>query len=279
MKRARPERAGSDLPLFAFLGLVMIFMLAPIAIVVVDSFNSVAYGTWPPPSFSLRWYGRLFRQGGFGIAAVHSLEVGVVATAVALLVGTLASLALVRYRFPGRGAIHSFLLAPMIVPKVSLGLAAFILFLRLHIYGSLFSLMLGHVVITLPFVVTLVSAGLLRVNRTLEEAAMDLGASAWQAFLKATLPQIRRSLAVAAIFSFVISFDEVDASIFMVNPRNTTLPIAMYIYMQKYQDPTLAALSTILVGATLVLALVVLLGFGPSGLAQTVWSRGATGTR
>ena len=111
--------------------------------------------------------------------------------------------------------------------------------------------------ITLPFVVTLVVAGLARVDRTLEEAAMDLGAVPRQVIWRATLPQMRGALAAAAAFAFIISFDELDATIFIVGQTDNTLPVSMFIYMEKYQDPTLAALSTLLIGGALILGVAI----------------------
>lgn len=254
------------------LAAVVVFMAAPILIVIVNSFNSTSYGQWPPPSLSLRWYGNLFQQQDFGAAAVRSVFVAVGATALTLVVGTMAAVALVRMRLPGRAAINGFLLSPMIVPHVALGLAGFTLFLRLHIYGTVPSLVFAHGVLLLPFVVTIVGAGLVRLDPSLEEAATDLGASRLRAFWAVAVPQFRASLAIAAVLGMVVSFDELDASIFLVSPQNQTLPVAMYTYMQKYQDPTLSALSTLLIAATLILASVMLRFFGPSGLAQAVAS-------
>lgn len=255
------------------LALVLLFMVAPIAIVVINSFNSVAYGAWPPPGLSTRWYQNLADQPGFGDAALLSVEVGLAATALALVCGGLAALAFVRYSFPGRSAINGFLLSPMLVPKVSIGLAAFMLFLRVHVYGSFPSLVLAHTVLVLPFMVTILASGLVRVDRRLEEAAMDLGASPARVLWHVTLPQVQRSLVAALVLSFVISFDEVDATIFMVSPRQPTLPVAMYNYMQKFQDPTLAALSTVLIVATFVLAAVAFRNFGLAGFAQALGRR------
>ena len=271
---ARP-RAGIDpltASLNAFLLLTLLFVVAPIAIVVVNSFNSVSFGAWPPPSYSLRWYANLADQTEFAGAAIRSVEIGFAATAASLIAGTLAALALVRLRFPGKAAVNGFLLSPLIIPKVALGLGGFVLFLRLGVYGSLPSLFLAHVVLTLPFMVSIVAAGLVRVHRSLEEAAMDLGATPVRAYLEVTVPQIRRSLTAACVLSFVISFDEVDASIFLVAPRAPTLPTAMYIYMQKFQDPTLAALSTLLIAGTLLLAISLFAFAGPGGVAQLVSS-------
>jgi ABC-type spermidine/putrescine transport system permease subunit II len=158
----------------------------------------------------------------------------------------------------------------MIVPHVALGLAGFTLFLRLHIYGTLPSLVFAHAVLLLPFVVTIVGSGLVRVDHTLEEAAMDLGSTRVGAFWAVAVPQFRPSLLIAAVLGLVVSFDELDASIFLVSPQNATLPVAMYTYMQKFQDPTLSALSTVLIVATLAVAFVLIRFFGPSGLTQAV---------
>lgn len=246
--RIRPAR----LALYVFLAAGLVFMVLPIAIVVVESFNSSSFGQWPPPGFSTRWYGRLFNEGGFGAPAIRSIELALVATAGSLVAGTLAALAIARYRFPGRRGVQGFIVAPLIVPKVSIGIAAFILFLKFGFYGSFESLVLVHIVVTLPFVVTLAVAGFARIDRTLEEAAADLGGSPRQVLWRVTLPQMRATLAAAAAFSFIISFDELDASIFVVGQQSNTLPTAMYIYMQKYQDPTLAALSTLLIAGALI---------------------------
>jgi putative spermidine/putrescine transport system permease protein len=237
--------------LYVFLVLGLAFMVLPIAIVVVNSFNSSSFGEWPPPGFSTRWYGNLFHNAGFGGPAVRSIELAFAATASSLVLGTLAALAIARFRFPGRRAVQGYVAAPLIVPKVAIGIAAFILFLKVGWYGSFGSLVLAHAVITLPFVITLAVAGFARVDRMLEEAAADLGAVPRQVLLRATLPQMRGTMIAAAVFSFIISFDELDASIFLVGQQTNTLPTAMFIYMEKYQDPTLAAVSTLLIGASL----------------------------
>jgi ABC-type spermidine/putrescine transport system permease subunit II len=188
---------------------------------------------------------------------VRSVELALAATACSLVLGTLAALAIARFRFPGRRAVQGFVAAPLIVPKVAIGIAAFILFLKVGLYGSFGSLVLAHTVITLPFVITLAVAGFARVDHMLEEVATDLGAVPRQMFFRATLPQMRGPMIAAAVFSFIISFDELDASIFLVGQHTNTLPTAMFIYMEKYQDPTLAALSTLLIGASLVAAVAI----------------------
>lgn len=252
-------------PLYAFLVLGVAFAIVPIVIVVVDSFNSSSFGQWPPPGFSTRWYANLFHNGGFGKPAIKSLELATVATLGSLVVGTVAALGLTRYRFFGKRPLQGFIASPLIVPKVAIGFAAFILFLKLGWYGSFGSLVLAHILITLPFVVTMAVAGFARVDRTIEEAAMDLGAPPLTVLWRATLPQLRGALMAAAAFSFIVSFDELDASIFIVGQQANTLPVAMFIYMEKFQDPTLAALSAVLIGASLVVAALLALLIGRLG--------------
>lgn len=264
--RVRPGR----LALYAFLVVGLVFMVLPIAIIVVESFNSSPFGQWPPPGFSTRWYKQLVDEGGFGTPAIRSLQLALAATAGSLVAGTLAALAIARYRFPGRRGVQSFIVAPLIVPKVSIGIAAFILFLKFGVYGSFESLVLVHIVVTLPFVVTLAVAGFARIDRTLEEAAADLGGSPRQVLWRVTMPQMRATLAAAAAFSFIISFDELDASIFVVGQRSNTLPTAMYIYMQKFQDPTLAALSALLIAGALIGAAAVALVIVRIGGLRTI---------
>ena len=124
-----------------------------------------------------------------------------------------------------------------------------------------------------PFALVLLTASLVNVNRTLEEAAMDLGAGPLRTFWSVTLPQIRAGLVVAAVFAFITSFDETEASIFLVRPSNTTLPIQMFLYLEQYQNPTLAALSTLLIAATIVLVVIALRFVRGAELARLVARR------
>jgi ABC-type spermidine/putrescine transport system permease subunit II len=260
-------------PLTAILMAVLVFMVAPIVFVVVNSFNGAAYGAWPPPSLSLRWYRNLAQYPDFAGAAWLSLGVSAAATVLALLLGVLAAVAMVRYRFPGKAAVRALLVSPLVVPKIAIGLGVFILALRLGVPGSQLSLVAVHTLLILPFVVTIVAAGLFRVDPSQEEAARDLGASAVQAFLRVVVPQVRRPIVAAAVLAAIISFDEVDATIFVAAPDRPTLPVAMYVFLQKYQDPTLAALSTVLIVATVAVTGLLLAVMGAQGLAEALGGR------
>ncbi|MTD15213.1 ABC transporter permease subunit [Nakamurella sp. YIM 132087] len=238
------------------LTLGLVFLAAPLVFVVINSFNDSSYGAWPPPGFGLRWYRRLFEQDGLLPAALASLWIAALAAAIALAVGTAAAVSLTRFRYPGRGLVDALLMAPLIVPKVAIGLGAFILILKAGGYGQMFPLVGLHVILLIPFAINIIGGALVRIPRVYEQAARDLGAGPVRAFVLATLPQLRTSLGAAFALCFMISFDEVDATVFVVAPNQDTLPVWMYQYMQQYQDPTVAALSTILIALSTLLVVV-----------------------
>lgn len=242
--------------MMGWLAATYIFVLSPLIIIVISSFSSSRYGAWPPPGWSTKWYTNLAAQEGLGQAIYASLYIAIWATVIVIVIGTCAAIAFHRYSSRPLKLFATFSHAPMIVPKVSLGLAAFLLIHRLNIFEGVTGIMLMHVVITLPFVLIVLTSALSRTDSTLDEAARDLGAKPFRAFNASTLFAIRPALIASALFAFIISFDEVDMTIFMLAPGQQTLPVWMFVYMQKFQDPTLAALATILLAFSLVIAAV-----------------------
>jgi len=247
--QARETRADRtrDAVLRGILALGVGFVLLPLAIVVFYSFSSVAYGVFPPPGLSLRWYANLADQPAFRGAFLRSLGIGIAATGLALVTGLPCALALVRGRFPGLEALRAFLLSPIVMPKIVLGVGWFIFFARLGIQGGVGPLILAHTIVVLPFVVNILAANLVGLDPSLEEAAQDLGASRPTVLWRIVLPQIRSGLAVSTLLAFIVSFDQVESSIFLTRGENNTLPIEMFLYMEKWQDPTIAALSALLI--------------------------------
>ena len=237
------------------LACVLIFMAAPIVIVVVNSFNASPFNIWPPSGFTLDWYARALGSPAFQRGMVNSVVIGILSTALVLLVGTPMAYALARFDFPGAKAVRAVLLGPLVVPRVAIGFALFVLFIatRSGLYGTVPGVVIGHAVLMLPFVVAVLVANLGEVDPAFEEAARDLGAGPVTAFVKVVLPQIRPGLVVAGLFAFITSFDEVETTIFLVKPAVNTLPIEMYLYLDQNQDPTLAALSTLLIALSFVL--------------------------
>jgi putative spermidine/putrescine transport system permease protein len=235
------------LALWTYTVLGIIFILAPLVIVVVNSFSPVAYNVFPPEGFSTRWYENLAGQAAFYAGAWRSLVLATLATLGSLVIGTMAGYALVRYRLPMPNLVKAFMLSPIVMPKIVLGVALFMFFVRIGTLGGYSSLLLTHMLVVLPFVISLVSAALFSFDWTLQEAAMDLGAGPLETFFRVILPEISVSMVVAAVFAFVTSFDQVETTLFLVRPGDNTLPIEMFLYLQKWQDPTIAALSTVLI--------------------------------
>lgn len=233
------------LGIFTVFGVV--YVISPLAIVVLNSFSSVAYNVFPPDGYSTRWYENLAAQSPFYVAALRSVVLALTAMAAAMVIGTMAAYSIVRYRPRAADLIKSFLLSPIVLPNIVLGVAVFMFFIRTGLYGTYFSLAITHVVVVLPFVIAVLTAALANYDWTLQEAAMDLGAGPVRTFLKVTMPQISVSMIISAVFAFVTSFDQVETTLFLVRAGDNTLPIEMFLYLQKWQDPTIAALSTVLI--------------------------------
>jgi putative spermidine/putrescine transport system permease protein len=228
-----------------------VFMALPIAMVLWLSFFSNEILSLPPEGYSLRWYSEMFGQRQFIGGFWTSLTVALLATACGLLVTTPASFALTRLRFPGREAILQLLMSPLIVPAIVIGSSLYMAFVEFEILtgfgivGSTWGLAVGHVLITIPWSIRLITANLVGVDASVEEAALSLGASPLVAALKVTLPLIWPGVVAAALFSFVVSFGNLEISLLLVAPGNTTLPIAILQYLQWKIDPTIAAVSAL----------------------------------
>jgi putative spermidine/putrescine transport system permease protein len=271
-------RAG----LMLWLGGVLVFLVSPLVFVVINSFNASAVSEFPPTGFSLRWYADALSYGPFGTGLRQSLIVGLSSAAVAMFTGTLASIALVRYKFKGRSLMQAVFVAPFAMPKVALGLAGLILFLRLGdlfnaqelMVGTPIDLVMMHALVATPLVVVIVSAGLLGVERSVEEAAEDLGASPRQTLMRVTLPLILPALVIAAVFAFNQSFDEVEMALFLSPLFGQTLPVEMYLYMVRAQDPTMAAVSTLILGVSFTVVIVLAWRFGAQRVIQASQRRG-----
>jgi putative spermidine/putrescine transport system permease protein len=237
------------------LGALAVAVLAlPIVVLVGVSLNAGVEQVFPPRGVSLRWYENLANRGGFLEAARLTLALAIGSTVFSVVVSLCAGVALTRYRFAGRDAILTLLLSPLIVPQVVVGMGFLVTLSALGIFSSVVSLALLHCVITLPFALRVVVSALSAAQPSLEEAARSLGAPPLHAFLGVTVPQIAPGLAAAAVFAFVTSFENFTASQFLVFDR-TTLPVALYTSVQTENDPTAAALSSIIVLAVVVCAI------------------------
>ncbi len=225
----------------AWIGFVI--LLLPVFIVVLAGLNSGEYLTFPPEGLSLRWVVEFLTSETWMGAYLFSLLLALITMAVSTVLGTMAAIVLARYRFPGRDLLRAYFLSPLILPGVVLGLALYVFFVttNLGLARTLTGLVIGHVLVTCPYVIGTVSAALVSFDQSLEEAARSLGADAWTAFRRITLPNISAGMMAGAIFAFIVSFGQFDVSLFLSTPDLTPLPIALYISLRYTFEPTAAA--------------------------------------
>ncbi len=242
--------------LAALRALIYLYLLAPILIVIPVSFSASAFIVFPPQGFSLRWYHNFFSSRELTESLWLSIRLAFSVTCVSTLIGTMTSLALVRYRFWGKETLRSVFMAPMILPGVVLGIAFLIYFSRTPLSHTFWSLFFAHLVVTIPYVIWTMSAALQGFDRVLEEAAASLGARPLTAFRTVTLPLLKPGVIAGAIFAFVTSFDELAISIFLTGPRLSTLPVQIYNYIEFTSDPTIAAISVVLILFTIAIVLI-----------------------
>ncbi|SEG90119.1 putative spermidine/putrescine transport system permease protein [Thermomonospora echinospora] len=225
--------------------LIGVYLILPVLIVVPMSFSDSSFLSFPPGQMSLRWFHNILDDPIWIDSALASLKVALASSICAVVLGVLAALALVRGHIPFRNTITAILLAPLIVPYVIIGLAAYIAFLQLGLTQTTLGFVLVHTCLAVPYVVINVVAGLVSVDRRLEMAAMSLGAGPVTTFFKVTLPLILPSVLAGGLFAFFISWDEVVTAIFLSGPDLTTLPVQMWSGIRVQIDPTVAALSTL----------------------------------
>lgn len=231
--------------LTALVAVAYTYMLGPIAVVLVEAFNASDQMQFPPAGLSLRWFRQLAGHEGFLVSFRVSLVLGLITAVAATIGGTLAAYGLIRFRRPKQAGIETLLLAPLYVPRVILGMALLLSLSKLGLTGSLTGMAVGHVLITLPFVVRTVSASLYDTDPAVEEAARSLGATPRQAFLRVTMPLTRSGIVAGAIFAFIISFSDVYLALFISGPETITLPLRLFNFMEWEQTPLVAAVSTV----------------------------------
>lgn len=225
------------------------FISLPLVFVTWLAFFKQEFPSFPPEGYTLQWFGAIAGNSAFTNGFLTSLQVGVAATLAGLALGVPASLILVRRQFLGRGVLNQLLLMPLIVPGVVMGTSIYVFQIEaeiateLPILGSMAGLIGAHTLIVIPWCVRLVAASLAGVDRSVEEAAQSLGADQWTTFFRVTLPTIRPGVVAAALFGFVMSFGNLEMSLFLVAPGQTTLPIAILQYLEWRLDPTVAAAS------------------------------------
>jgi len=267
-KRRQPNKRGHP-GLAAYTWLVYLFLYAPIGILVLFSFNRARQtAVWE--GWTLEWYRSLAGNDLILTSVKNSLVVGLVATAIATVVGTLVALALGRYRFRGEGATRALLYLPVIIPEIVLGAALVTFFGALAMRLSLLTVIVAHVVFCVSYVAIVVRARLSGFDRSLEEAALDLGARPLATFVRVTLPLIAPGIVAGALLSFTISIDDYVITSFVAGVGATTLPLQIYSMLKVGVTPEVNAVSSLLLLVTIVMITIA------TRLQQTPPERGET---
>lgn len=231
----------------AVAALTVAFLLTPLVVTVAVSFGSSAVFTLPAPSWSLRWYEALMRSRDLWPAVFTSLQLAALSTALSLLLGTLCAIGLLRGDFRGREAIVTFLVSPLLLPGLVIGIAMLESFRAAGLRNVWTSLILAHGVITLPYVVRTVFASLSLFDFALIDAARTLGLTYPKAIWKVLVPSLAPAFLTSGMFAFLASMDNYPISIFFTDAWTKTLPIQMLQYVEESPDPTIAAISTLLI--------------------------------
>ncbi|NDG48285.1 MAG: ABC transporter permease [Rhodospirillales bacterium] len=231
--------------------LTILFLLLPIVVVIPVSFTESSVFRFPPEGFSLQWYQRIRNVDGLLSALGLSAQIAALATLISLFLGTLCAIALVRGAVPGAAAITTFMVSPLMLPGLVFGIAMLQALRMVGFSDAWSSLLIAHVVVTLPFVMRTVLGSLSLFDFGMVDAARTLGCSYPAALWRVLVPNILPGFISGALFAFIASFDNYPVSIFLVDVRTKTLPIQLLNYLEISPDPTLAAVSTCLIVLTI----------------------------
>jgi len=242
--------------LYALAVAVMVFLVVPTLLVIPMSFSGAQYLEFPPKQWSLRWYESYFASAAWMQATATSLKAGVLTALLATPLGVLAAYGLQASRTRFANALTMLLLTPIVIPVILIGIGVFYAYVKLHLVNTLLGLVLAHSMLALPVVMMVVSSALKTFDMNQERVARSLGASRFQAFMLVTLPQIRFTVATGAVLAFLTSFDEIVVSLFISGGDHSTLTRNMFNALRDQVDPTIAAISTLIVAVTSLLLVI-----------------------
>lgn len=235
--------------------LVYTFMFLPIVVVIILSFDTQQFANFPMQGFSFKWYVELAQNESIIRAFKSSIMLGSMAALLSTAIAIPASMAFVRYSFRGKNSLNTLLLAPIMVPEVVLGVSLLLFMRWLQQPKSFVMLMLGHVMLTLPYVLLIVQARMVSINNMYEEAAKSLGANPFQAFKEVTLPLLLPAILAGMLFAFTISFDNITATLFWSTAEHQTVPVRIFGMLRHSISPEINALGTVMIFFTVMLPL------------------------
>lgn len=231
--------------------LIIFIIILPALVILPQSFTSLNYFVYPIPGYSTKWYEKFFENEEWILGLQRSLLIAVITAILATIIGTMAAVAIEKIEFKGKSVFMSFMIAPMVVPVIIIGVALYTTFSKVGLTNTLPGLILAHTLLAIPMVFITMMSGLSNVNENLELAAMSMGASSIRAFFEVTLPTVKSSLTASILFAFVTSLDEVVVTIFVSGANTKTLTMVMWENLRTTINPTLAVAATFLVILTL----------------------------
>jgi spermidine/putrescine transport system permease protein len=247
----RNRRKPGDIVLGSLTTLTFLFLYFPLLVVVLYSFSETRVNRWPISGYSLNWYGELLDDTQMHDALKLSIKVGVMSALIAILLGTLAALALDRFRFPGKPLIRFLVVLPIVLPGIVTGIAMLAYFTLLGWQLSQWTLVIGHATFATTLVLNNVVARLSQLPRNLEEASADLGATPWRTFWRITFPLVRPAVLAGGVLAFTLSFDEIIVSFFLKG-RENTLPLLIWGRLRQGYTPEINAIATVIIFVSLI---------------------------
>ncbi len=237
--------------------LVYLFLLGPLVIIFGASLSDTTYLTFPPQGISFRWFENIWAISAFRRTIVTSLQMAILGTSIALVIGIPAAYALNRYRIALPGWLSTLFVLPILVPELVIG---FSLLRSVTVQAGVpvwYALLIGHTILVLPYVIRVISASLASFDFSIEEAAISLGSPPAKTFFTIVLPNVRSGVIAAFILSFITSINDVSVSLFLTGPGISTLPIQLLAHMEQFFDPTIASVSVVLMLLTIVVMVIV----------------------
>ncbi len=251
------EAGQTSVPMKIVVFILFLFLLAPVLLVIPISFSGEQILSFPPESWSLRWYVALAQNSTMISAFWTSLLLGAIVTVLSLAAAIPAAYVIVRLRTKGSEFLYNLFTAPLLLPTIVLGLAILIVFASAGFLGSFWGLVIGHLVITLPYALRVLATTLNNIPLSCEEAASTLGGRPITVFRRVTLPMMAPGIVAATALCFLVSFDEVVITLFLTGPRLTTLPVELFHHVESRADPLVASVSVLLILLTLVVVMIV----------------------
>ncbi len=248
--------------------LVVAYLLTPLVVLISMAFSSTGVMTFPPVGFSLKWFPAALAINRLVGSFVVSLELALLSALFSAALGTIAAVAIANRRFPGKPLLTAFFLSPLIFPTIVVGVALLQYYRSLRYDDVFMTLLLGHIVVTIPYTIRTVTASLEVFDYTLLDAARVLGADTLRTFREVMLPIIKPGVFSGAVFAFLISFDNYTVSMFLADSKNITLPIRIYNYAEASIDPSVAAAATIMILVSVILFVGMGRLIGVKGLAR-----------